>query len=190
MSILREGLTLADFEALPEQKPALEYYRGKVTQKVSPQPEHGALHYSVVTLLTERLGSKRHGRIFIETRIVFGDASLVPDVSFYRRERIPRSGPGRIGGRGEQPPNLVVEILSPGQSLAEQIDRCAYFVAQGVDVALLLEPAAENVWVFRTDQPRAVHHGSEPIVIDEVVPGLFLVPSEIYASLDFDEELG
>jgi Uma2 family endonuclease len=188
MSVVREGLTLAEFLALPEQEPPLEYFHGRVTQKVSPQPEHGALQFALGVYLLQRLGDTRLGRVFTETRAVFGGASFVPDLSFYRWERIPRRARGRIGGPGEQPPNLVVEILSPGQSVADLVERCAHYVAHGAQVALLLEPSAENIWVFRPDRLRTIAHGAEPIDLQEVAPGLVLIPGEIFAALDLDDD--
>ncbi len=41
MAVTRHGLTLEAFLALPEEKPALEYAEGAVTQNVAPIFEHG-----------------------------------------------------------------------------------------------------------------------------------------------------
>ena len=36
MAVSQQQITLEEFLALPEQKPALEYFDGEVTQKVPP----------------------------------------------------------------------------------------------------------------------------------------------------------
>jgi hypothetical protein len=52
MAITRRRMTLEEFLRLPEEKPALEFLEGTVTQKVSPQGKHGRLHFK----FAERLG--------------------------------------------------------------------------------------------------------------------------------------
>ncbi len=39
----RRPIALAEFLALPEEEPALEYLDGVVTQKMSPKGRHGTL---------------------------------------------------------------------------------------------------------------------------------------------------
>ena len=40
-------LTFEELLALPEEKPALEYFDGVVTQKVSPERDHSSLQYEI-----------------------------------------------------------------------------------------------------------------------------------------------
>ena len=51
MAVTRRGLTLEEFLALPEEKPALEYFNGEVTQKVSPLLRHARLQYKFAELI-------------------------------------------------------------------------------------------------------------------------------------------
>ena len=55
MAIAREGLTLEEFLALPEEKPALEYCAGVVTQKVAPLYEHSVLQGEIMFALMQQL---------------------------------------------------------------------------------------------------------------------------------------
>ena len=54
MVIAREGLTLEEFLALPEEKPALEYGAGVVTQKVAPLYEHSLLRSALTFALVQQ----------------------------------------------------------------------------------------------------------------------------------------
>src|SRR5438067_2330999 len=50
MTIAQRGqrtLTLDEFLALPEEKPALEYSSGVITRKMSPDRDHGGLEYII-----------------------------------------------------------------------------------------------------------------------------------------------
>ena len=40
MALTERRTSLEEFLKLPEEKPALEYFDGKVTQKVSPKTRH------------------------------------------------------------------------------------------------------------------------------------------------------
>jgi Uma2 family endonuclease len=42
-----EQLTLDEFLRLPEEKPALEYARGVITQKMAPMAWHGRLQFRI-----------------------------------------------------------------------------------------------------------------------------------------------
>ncbi|MDZ8263170.1 Uma2 family endonuclease [Nostoc sp. ChiQUE01b] len=50
-------------------------------------------------------------------RCTFGDASIVPDVSVFRWDRILKTLSGRIVNRFEIHPDWAIEILSPEQRL-------------------------------------------------------------------------
>src|SRR6266567_7175916 len=90
-------LSLEQFIALPEAQPALEMGRnGEVTQKVSPTTEHAALQSELVVRIEAHARPRRLGRVFTEQRVVLGREARVPDVSFYRQERLPLDAEGRF----------------------------------------------------------------------------------------------
>jgi Uma2 family endonuclease len=184
MAIARQGLTLAEFLALPEQKPALEYVDGVVTQKVAPLYEHSVLQRELTLQLERQLAPRRLGHVLPELRVSFGGRSHVPDLSMYRRERLPPRTRGRRVGELLVPPDLAIEIISPGQSRTEMIGLCQWYVNHGVKVALLVEDRTERIRVFRESAPVVVQRRGDIIALDEVAPGLRLVVDEVFAALD------
>ena len=186
MAIAREGLTLEEFLALPEEKPALEYFDGVVTQKVASRPRHSALQVRLAIYLEGRLGPRKLGRVFTELRTAYGGAAPVPDLSVYRWERVPRGAAGGLADEAREPPDLAIEIRSPSQSLAALTRRCEWYVANGVRVALLLNDRDESIRAFRPDAPMTVHRGNDPISPREIAPRLRLVPAEVFAALRAD----
>jgi Uma2 family endonuclease len=186
MAIAREGLTLEEFLALPEEEPALEYFDGVVTQKVAPRPRHGALQLEVGIYLDRRLRPNKLGRVFTELRTAYAGAAPVPDLSVYRWERVPRSAAGGLADEARESPDMAIEIRSPGQSLAALTRRCEWYVANGVRVALLLNDRDESIRAFRPNAPMTVHRGSDPIPLREIAPRLRLVPADVFAALRAD----
>src|SRR4051812_37268351 len=156
MVMTLQGLTLKQLLTLPEQQPALEYFQGRVTQKASPLGEHSALQVECAEVLNQLFRSAGIARAFTELRVTLGGASLVPDVSLYRLSRIPRTPTGKIASRFLIPPDLAVEIWSPGQSLRELADKCEWLVARGAQVALLVDHRRQAIRVYRPHRPVAV----------------------------------
>src|SRR5262245_19488825 len=130
-----QGLTLEAFLELPEEKPALEYGAGMVTQKVTPQYEHSALQAQIIWCLRRELGPDSPVRVLPEMRASYSGRSYVPDISVYQREQLPRRVRGRRVGQVRVPPDLAIEILSPDQTLRELEQKCRWYVDHGALVA-------------------------------------------------------
>jgi Uma2 family endonuclease len=185
MALAREGLTLEEFLALPDEKPALEYTDGVVRQKVSPKSEHSILQVAFVALLLP-LQQARIARVFTELRISFPGWAPVPDVALIRWERVPRTPTGRPVSDVAIPPDLVIEIGSPGETLRDMQTKCRRYVDNGVPVALLVDHRDESIRVFRPGLAPATWRHSGRIDLSDVVPGLAIVVEDLIGALDID----
>ncbi len=179
-------LTLEEFLELPEEKPAFEYVEGVVSQKVSPQGEHSVVQYGFAEHVNRFARPKKLAWAFPELRATWAGASPVPDVSVYRWERIPRTPAGRVANVFREPPDIAVEIRSPGQRRAGQVERCRWYVAHGVLIALLADPRDESVTRFQEGTPERVLRGSDRIDLDDVLPGFELTVKDLFGALDLD----
>ncbi len=185
-SVWKAVTTLAAFLELPEEKPALEFFDGRVSQKVSPKARHGGLQFQLGLLLYESAGPARPIRIFTETRTTYGGASPVPDVAVYRHERVPRDSDGLLADDFFEHPDVAVEIHSPSQTLRSQRGRCRWYVEHGVAVALLVITRTQTVEVFRPGTPPLVLRGADRVDLGDVAPGLGFVVAELFAVLRVD----
>lgn len=185
MALAREGLTLKEFLALPEEKPALEYTDGMVTQKVSPKSEHSILQVAFVALLLP-LQQARVARVFTELRIIFAGWAPVPDVALIRWERVPRTPAGRPVSDVTIPPDLAVELISPGETLRDMQTKCRRYVDDGVTVALLVNHRDESIRVFRPGMAAETWRHSGRIDLSDVVPGLAVVVEDVFGALNLD----
>jgi Uma2 family endonuclease len=183
MAILQREMTLDQFLALPELKPALEYQAGKVTQKVSPKAPHGKLQLTLGRLFDNFAGPIRLASAFTETRTTFAGDSVVPDVVVYRWDRVPRDVQGRVAEDFFTPPDIAVEILSPRQSLRDTISRCHWYVENGVEIALLVNPRDESVRLFRSRAEPELLTGADRIDLDSVLPGFRLTVQDLFDAL-------
>jgi Uma2 family endonuclease len=178
-------LTLEHFLSLPEAEPALEMgCNGEVSQKVSPTTKHAALQSELVLRLGNYARVHAIGRVFTEQRVVLSRIARVPDVSFYRQERLPLDGAGEFLDHPTTPPDLVVEIYSPGQEdRRELVLKAAWYVEQGVQIVLLVDPDRRRVTSF-TANAEAVFETTQPLPLAEILPGLELTPAELFSALD------
>ena len=183
MAIPQRRMTLEKFLSLPEEKPALEYIDGRVTQKVSPKGPHARLQTVLSRLFDDHAGSRKLGMAFSEARVTFGGDSLVPDLVFYRWDRIPHTPTGRIAEDFTTPPDLVIEIISPGQRLNALMARCRWYVDHGVPLVLLVDPRRERVMLFRAGAEPSLVSGDEAIDLQDVLPGLLLTARQLFEAL-------
>jgi Uma2 family endonuclease len=186
MAVMLQGFTLKEFLQLPEQEPPLEFFNGMVTQKVAPMGEHCALQFDCAELLNRLFRPRKIARALPELRVTHSGASLVPDVSLYRWERIPRTAAGKIASRFTLPPDVAVEIWSPGQGIRKLAERCEWFVAHGSLLALLIDYRRETIREFRPGTAPVVRRRGDQIALDEIAPGAARDVSANFAALDLD----
>lgn len=181
-------MTLEEFLALPERKPALEYADGEVTRKVSPKAQHARSQSKLWEFFNQFGERRRLAMAFTEARSTWSELSQVPDVSVYRWERIPRTPDGEIADDLWEPPDIAVEVLSPGQSLRDQIAKCRRYVSRGVPLALLVNPRRErSVRLFRDKGSEERLTGDDQIDFGPVLPGLTLTVRDLFATLRIED---
>ncbi len=183
MVIGQRRLTLQEFLALPEDEPALEYFAGDVTQKMSPKPRHGSLQTEIAQFVGRLCGPRRLARAFTETRATFGGASVVPDVIIYRWDRIPSDEHGDLPEDFTTPPDVAIEIASPGQSITDLIERCRWYVENGVRAALMLNPSDRSVRDLRPGRAPVKLVVGDELDLSDVLPGLRISLAELFRAL-------
>jgi len=183
MVVSRESLTLEEFLQLPEEKPALEYAGGVVTQKVSPKARHSRLQYKLCEWFNRWAEPRELATAFPELRTTYAGRSYVPDVAVYRWERL-------AWGPGEEPPDefflppdIAVEIRSPEQRVLSLIAKCEWYVAHGVALALLFDPDDYTVRLFRPGQAVEVLRDADLVDCAPILPGLQLTVRDLFAML-------
>lgn len=150
-----QRLTLEQFLALPETKPASEYIDGKISQKPMPQGEHSTLQGDLVSFVNGVLKPGKVGRAYPELRCTFGGRSTIPDMSVFRWERIPRQADGWGANRFELATDWVIEILSLEQRQTKVVRNILHCLEHGAEMGWLLEP--EQSWIFVYGAGQSVH---------------------------------
>jgi Uma2 family endonuclease len=184
MAISERTLTLDEFVELPEKKPALEFENGVVTQKVPPRPKHAALQYAVCELFNRFGRPSRLAIAFPELRATFGEFSRVPDVAVYAWDRIRRDDAGKLtDDYYTEPPDIVVEVISPGETPNRMFGRCLWFVENGVRAVLLIDPYDESILSFRPNGVMVLLRGADAVDLDDILPGFTITVDRVFETL-------
>ena len=184
MAVKRQRLTFAEFLELPEEEPALEYVDGVVTRKMSPKGRHGRLQMRFGFMLELAAGDPPAYWTLTELRVNWaGEASLVPDLSVYRTERLPWDPSGEVADDFFLPPDLAVEVASPGQSDRAMVERARWFIDHDVPAVLILQPRNRSARVIRRESDSGLLQGDAVVDLRDVLPGFTFVVNELFATI-------
>ena len=147
-----ETLSLETFLALPETKPAQEYFNGHIYQKPMPQGKHSKLQITLASQINQQAESKRIAYAFTELRCTFAGRSLVPDITVFEWDHIPLDENGEILNKIITAPDWIIEILSPEQSSLQLVEKISFALKNGTKLGWLISPGDRLVMVFQGDR--------------------------------------
>ncbi len=176
-------LTLSEFLELPDTKPASEYIEGQIYQKPMPQGEHSILQTRLSQAINQVGENQKLALALTELRCTFGGRSIVPDLSVFEWQRIPRKANGRISNKFEIPPDWVIEILSPDQSASRVINKIIFCLKRGTKLGWFIEPEDESVMVFQPDCLPDVKYADETLSVLEVLGDWQLSVANVFSWL-------
>ncbi|MEA5479911.1 Uma2 family endonuclease [Pseudanabaena galeata UHCC 0370] len=178
-------LTLEEFLKLPETKPACEFIDGEIIQKPMPQGKHSTVQLDLGSAINLALKPQKIARAYSELRCNFGDRSVIPDISVFTWERIPRDKDGKVSNLFETAPNWVIEILSPDQNQTKVIRNILYCLAHGTEMGWLLDPDEELVFVYFSDRTIAVFENkSDHLPVPSFAASFQLTVGELFSWLE------
>lgn len=157
-------ITLEEFLKLPETKPASEYIDGQIIQKPMPQGKHSTIQTEFSTTVNTALKPQKIARAFSELRCTFGGRSIVPDVSVFTWEKIPRDQNGEVANTFSVAPDWDIEILSPDQSQTKVTKNILHCLNYGTQMGWLIDPDEQTIFIYLPKQQPAVFDQSEQIL--------------------------
>lgn len=165
----------AEFAALPREGPyRMELVRGRVVRTPRPGILHGRLLLRLARLLDDFVEAGGHGVVVVEAGTLLErgpDTVRGPDIAFYSHARIPESG---YATTYWGPPDLAVEIASPGNRTGELQERAREYLDAGVRLVWVIHPTSRTATAYRADG-EVIHVGADGVLEGgEVLPGFTL----------------
>jgi len=162
--------TIEDLMKMPDDGQKHELVDGEIL--VSPTGvRHSEVAGKILHVIATFLEKSPIGKVYTpDVGIWLADGNLrSPDVTFVRNERLPDGkSPDTFG---EFVPDLVVEVLSPSDSLRQVAAKIGEFLDCGVPLVWLVDPARETVTVFRSLSDTKQLTGDDTIDAGTVLPG-------------------
>ncbi|MBO9999806.1 MAG: Uma2 family endonuclease [Cyanobacteria bacterium SID2] len=178
------SLTLEEFLAQPETKPASQYIKGWVVQKPIPQGEHSNLQGDLTAAINV-LRTQKTARAFPELRYTFDDRSVIPDISVFVADRIPHDETGRLARHFTIAPDWSIEILSPQQAQSKVIQNILHCLEHGTQIGWLIDPYELLVFVYFLDRSTQVFDDLDtPLPVPEFASQLTVTLRDIRSSFE------
>ncbi|WP_041620129.1 Uma2 family endonuclease [Stanieria cyanosphaera] len=177
-------ITLEEFLALPETKPASEYIDGKIIQKPMPKGKHSTIQGELTTALNNALKPQKIARAFPELRCTFDGRSTVPDITVFTWDRIPRDDNGEIADSFQAAPEWTIEILSPEQSQTRVTKNILHCLDNGTQLGWLIDPQEKSVLVYwRSQQPAFFEIATDVLPVPDFAKAFELTLGELFGWL-------
>ena len=151
-SLSTNNLSIEEFLALPETKPASEYIDGQIYQKPMPQFQHSTFQIEIATAINLICKPQKLAFAFPELRCNFGDVSIVPDIAVMRWANIPFLANKRVANEVPTAPDWIIEILSPNQSPLRVMNKIGSAITNGSELGWLISPAQDFIMVYEGDR--------------------------------------
>jgi Uma2 family endonuclease len=154
-------LTLAEFFALPETDAPCELVGGAAIPKMSLKYFHSTLTTALWSLLSPYCAGK--GRVVVEWAVILqrqGEEWVpVPDLLYISYDRLPADW--QHDQACPVPPDLVIEIMSQGQTFKQLLEKAADYLNAGVDRVWLIDPTSRSISVLFGDRPPQTYTGAD-----------------------------
>jgi Uma2 family endonuclease len=172
-------MTAEEFMNLDDDYHRHELIKGELLTMPPPKRPHGRVAANLTIILGQYVKANRLGEICNESGYHLEsdpDTILGPDVSFVARNRIGDPTEGYYPG----PPDLAVEVLSPGDRRGRVEQKLNLWLESGARSVWLVNPRKRTVEVISTTGERRLLHETDELV-DDTVPGFRVKVSEIFA---------
>ena len=175
MTAVRTLLTAEEFLQMPDPGDGRRYelLDGALVELTPPGGEHGWImvnfgYYLKLYSMSDEGGLVLGGDPGILLRHD-PDRVRAPDLCCFRRERIPGGRPPR--GYLEVIPDLVVEVISPGDRAGEIQQKVEEWLAAGVRLVWLAYPVTRTVIVYDGSSAARILREGDVLEGGDVLPG-------------------
>ncbi len=145
--------------------------RGVLVVREPPGLRHGRIALDLGRRLADHVDANHLGRVYVESGFKLAsnpDTVRGPDVAFISQSRLPEPEPV---GYPALAPDLVVEILSPGDRPGELLGKVADWLSAGTRLVWVIDPERRLTRVYRADGAEAIVTAEQALQGEDVVPG-------------------
>lgn len=166
-------LTADEFLRLCEQRAVKgELVKGLLYETMSAGGKHGEVAMAFGTAMTLHVRPNRLGRVAgSDSGVVLErdpDTVREPDIAYFSAETLPLDID--VQGYYEVVPDLVVEIVSPGDSPSYVAERVAMWLGHGVRLVWVVYPVSRTVAAHSSEGPALIYTEDDDLDGGGVLP--------------------
>lgn len=181
--VTRTTATVDDVLRLADAGQRYELVNGELVEMSPTNFEHGAIERRIGRRLGDFADANNLGEVVVG-EVLFqldpdGQLARAADVAFVRLERLPgrRSASGVFIGA----PDLVVEIISPGNSANEIQQKIHEWLDHGAQIVLAVYPDQRSIVLWRENGAVILREDDE-MSLDPTIPGFRCKVAELFPS--------
>ena len=178
-------LTYDDLQGMPDDGNRREVLEGELIVNPAPRRDHQEVVANLGWILQRFLRGSGGGRVYTyPVDLYLGRHDIVqPDLVVIRDERL---GIYRPEGIIDEPPDIVVEILSPSTRGIDLVRKMALYARSGVPEYWVADPERRILVINRLqgEDYIAVEPDTEGWIASPTLLGLRVDPSEVFSGLE------
>ncbi len=159
-----------------------ELIRGMLCETMPTGFEHGKVVMKLGFLLSNFVYPLKLGSLTASDSGVWlehdPDTVREPDIAYFSTEKMPPEV--RVTGYAEAIPDLVVEVVSPSNSLREINDKALMWLSFGVRLVWTVDPDTRTVDVYREGQSVATLAEDDSLDGLDVLPGFTCAVRDVF----------
>ncbi len=182
MTSSKTKFSLQEFLAMPESSDRSELIDGEIIAKVSPKYKHASAQGRFYRFIDDWCVREQCGRVCPEWAVVLQRQAVnwvpVPDLTYVSYDRL--SADWEEDAPCPVLPELVIEIISPGQSFGEMTSKATDYLLAGVDRVWVVDNQAQSVTAFGNSEFPQTFWINDTIS-DPLLPELAIALTDIFA---------
>ncbi len=182
--VLHPPLSDEEFENLCERTEFVQLERtkeGTIQVNVPAGGTTGEGNSEIITQLRSCWKQHRSGRVYdSNTGFFLPDGSMLsPDAAYLTPEQLVGLSQGELARFLRRAPAFIVELRSPSDRLSPALEKMDNWMANGVQVGWLVDPAERNVHIYEQGAPPRIE-SSPSIIGTGPIEGFILDASEVW----------
>lgn len=182
MTIQAQLITAGDLLRLPEDGFCHELVRGELKRMAPAGHDHGRIAMRLGWRLAQYVEANNLGAVYAaETGFLLSsspDTVRAADVAFVSRRRIEEAD--RVEGYWPGAPDLVFEVVSPGDTYTELEEKVVEWLDAGARLVVVVDPRRYTATVYRGLAEITILTAQATLDGGEVVPGWVLRIADLF----------
>ncbi len=175
-------MTAEEFSNLPDDDLRHELINGEVIAMPLPKFPHGRAAMRLGWPLLNFVSDHDLGEFFISEvgfQLTWNpDTVLGPDLAFISKQRLKEVG--EVEGYWQGPPDLAVEVRSPGDRRGKVNKKISLWLGSGTKQVWIVEPKHGTVTIYRSETDTTTFSGADYLEAEDLFPGFRLSLDSIF----------